>query len=291
MKKIILLLLLILPVIIVAVSFAIAGGIGRVQMYVEITAVELNELKAEEFYNEGYIQSKKGYELEAEIGKTYELEKFFTVYPEKAKFGALNFESVNSRGQDRSAAAKVSYGKIHITENMRSSDLPEIKITVKQSDKEFFNVYVRIKPDDSRFDYFGYDYDLLEQAASADDAEWKKFCGVNTRNGVLTIDKAELLIEHPNGVMPDFISLLRDGLDIAPYNLLDYAFDGWVDFAKSLSFKSGDNDLLNLIASGSDGYGIGVFDAKVLGTGVLEIEITTDWRGKGLKTAVKLEIV
>ena len=293
MKKVILLLLLILPVAIVAASFAIAGAIGRGIMYVEVEQVYLTRDAAvqAEFY-QIYRGRQNGYVLTAQVGRDYEFGKFFTVSPAKAKFADLDFPSSNP------AAVSVEDGKLRVKQNMRSSDNKEIRIDVKYGDTEFFSVYVQIEPDNGRFDYFGYDYGLLERSVS--NAKWpdpysdvkvSDSCGVNTNLGYLIIDRSR--IPGGAGVIPDIGALLRDGLDTAPYNLLYYDEGNvnWVDFANSLTVASNDEAVLRLTPTGRNGDGVDVLDAHIMSLGEVELTIKTSWLDKHFETAVRISIV
>ena len=100
MKKVILLLLLVLPVIIVAISFAIAGSIARGAMYVEIENVYITDIDSFFTYkNNGKIvywflpesDRTDQFILAGEVGEVYEFEKFITVAPARAEFSKLEF--------------------------------------------------------------------------------------------------------------------------------------------------------------------------------------------------------
>jgi|GEM_PF-5065026 len=282
MKKIILLLLLILPVLIVVASFAIAGVVGREILYVEIEDIELSD--SDGFYAEGYWLQGQRYVLpEAKAGETYELAKFFTVVPQKAKFSDLVFASGNID------AARVEDGKIHVTQNMKTSDKGEIKLSAPYGVNSSFDIYVRIVRDYDRFDYFNVNYNMLSQAISGD--YWPVFCRADTVAGYLIIEKNNI----PGGLkISNFGGLILGSLDVAPYDLLYDSFSGRPDFAKFIGFTlddPGSNEILKLTEKGQDADGVNIFDAEILGYGEAVLTIKADWKSVTLETKVRILII
>jgi len=289
MKKVILLLLLILPVAIVAASFAIAGAVGRGIMIPEIESVYLSDHDG--FYGiEGYREvAKNRYRLTAEVEGKYELGKYFAVVPEKAKFTDLKFTSSNAD------AVKVEGDKIIVMQNMRVSDGGSILIRAAYMEKEFFAVEVEINPDYDRFDHFGYIYELLEQAVSGSDwpgttVKISNSCRVNTNAGYLIIDRAKLVADT-GGAITDFGRLLRNGLDLAPFDLLYNVNPLRKGFANSLTFISGDAGILSIAAPYAGVDEINVFSASVLSEGDVDITIKTAWLGRQEEVTVKVSII
>ena len=298
MKKVILLLLLILPVIIVAVSFAIAGFVGRAQMYIEIENVYVTDLDSFFMYRENgkivywhYTGNNRDdrFVLTGEVEGKYEFEKFITVSPARAKFSDLKFVVSNP------LAVKVEGGRIHIMQNARSSDGKYVEIRVEYGEKLFLIVYVDIEIDNGRFDYFGFDYNALHLAVKAQDLEYVE---VSVADRLIRIEKQGV----PASDTIPLGEILNDGFDIAPSNLFSISFADRIGFLNKLEFE---------IKPGSIGYGKDIleikevtrhdkddptyfwkdYDAVIKGAGEVEITITADYAGSRYELKLKIIVL
>ena len=257
-------------------------------MYVEIESVGISDWDG--LMDAGYRQrgqTEDRFTIETKVGGVYDFAKFFTIVPEKAKFSELEFVYSNA------SAVKVENGKIHVLQNMRSSDRQRdgsVTIEVNYGEKQFYIIYVEIKVDRGSFDYFGFDYDMLKQGASDPVVAWSKYCAVN--NGYLIISKQDL----GGTVIPDFGRILRDGFDTAPYDLLyNQLPDGSPNpdraaLLNSLAFPDKPG-ILAITSQGQDANDINIFAAEILGTGITEITVTADWKGAAFIITINIEVV
>ena len=285
MKKVILLLLLILPVIIVAVSFAIAGFVGRAQRYIVIENVYVTDLddffeykengKIVYWYNQDNVNDR--FDLLAEVDGVYEFEKFITVSPSRANFSGLDFVISNP------SAVKIEDGKIHVMQNLRSTDGLSVEIRIEYGEKLFMIIYVKPEIDNDRFDYFGFDYNMLDRGIKEQNLEYINVTA-DRKIEITRAGTASLGYIIPLG------EILNDGFNIAPANLLG-SYEGKNDFLDSIEIKSGDNGVLKIFEVNRKGWKD--FDAEILDIcpdGV-KITVTSDYLGGGLTFEIILIVL
>lgn len=277
MKKVILLLILVLPVIIVALSMAISGYIAPIVKIVRIEGVKIN---LDGFYNEGYsFNDTDKYDLIADTGVEYELEKFLSPVPASANLSSLEYVSTNP------SAASVVNGKIKVEQNMRSSDYNNggviIDIIYDDPGKPFFTIAVNINVDPDSFDYLGFDYNRLAQGIPG--SEWSGYCEVTPGSGYLSIYRDKI-----GGTEIPLGRILRNGLDTAPYNILNADNPFRPGFINSLDFSS-DNPEIVIIPKGQEG-GLNVTDAGVLSAGKITVKIKADFLDRLHEISVNIEI-
>jgi len=267
MKKVILLFLLILPVIIVSFAFLMASVI-RTAIYPVIESVYVADKDWDKFMQEGYQEYGTGsYILYANVSDEFDLGKFFTVKSSSPnfRFANLSFSSSNPEAVE----IKPNGSKIIVHQNMRSSDKVkgdiEIKAYFGEESKPWVTVYVVIEVDATRFDYFGIDYAALRSRVAALNFDYIEVSAINQL--VITKEKAPATIALGE--------IIRDGLDIAPYDLLYNVNPNRTNFVNSLTFESGDTAKLSITSGTADG--LNVFNATALDIGEVIVTIKTTW--------------
>jgi len=278
MKKTILLFLFTLPVVIVVLVFAIAGFVGRQVMFVEITNVTMASAALDP-NGSNYLQpdDTNNFQLRVNVGDVIDLQRYLIIEPARARFSHLNIDISNP------GAVEIRGGRIHILQNMRSTDPGTgIEIAIRHDMDPFFRIFVIIATDYTRFDYFGFDYNLFfDLTRGADDAAiWRGFIWVFRDDGFIRIERNQALVNQGNRF--DYRDFFQRGINIAPRELLFFDNPDKDAFLNSLNFASGDPTILYL---GADGY------AEVRGVGEVTVTVTTNFRDRNFSLEVNIEVV
>ncbi|MCL2861127.1 MAG: hypothetical protein FWE22_01800 [Firmicutes bacterium] len=284
MKKTILLFLFILPVIIVVLVFAIAGVVGRRQMVVPVESVEINRAIFEDSpqkhspWHEQY--GTNNLILIVSPGEEIEFARYFVIYPAEASLNFSLFEISNPE-----VVQINEQGNIVVLQNMRSTDPREgIEIVVVDGATRFFSVFIIIDVDGTRFDYFGFDGDLFREGIGRD---WEEF-GLENAGDFVSIDFENQLIIERNFIPYELeyvipiAAILERGFNVAPFDLLYVINPLREQFLASLTFSSSNNNILRITG---DGF------AEVLGTGEMEIRITTNFLNSNFEIVVNIVIM
>lgn len=291
MKKTIILFLFILPVAIVLLVFAVVGFVARAAMYVEIEKVYVSSEHMRGFTDEGYEMwgESENYDrwfIRAQIGDVFEFEKFITVEPAKVGFERLEINCSNP------SAVELIDGKIHIQENMRFSDVlftdnKLIEFKLSYSNKDFMIIYIDIREDLSRFDYFAFDTDVFKKNISDSQPLWSDYIQIRESASENTVTKyLEIDAAKASSVIA-LSEILLDGIDTAPKSLLYSSSPAYEEFLNSLSISSSNSSVLRI----EQGYEAGQFNAALLTNGEIELTITTDFNGvSGEPFTIKLTI-
>ena len=281
MKKIILLLLFLLPVGIVAITFAVAGAIGREVMFVEITDVVFDEQ-----YEDNRLFAEFGsgnWQVTAQIGDVIDFERHLRLYPSNARYSYLEQALFVSNTN----AVSVVNGQIRILQNMTTVDFLNqgVEIRVQFAGNPFFTIFVDIERDNTRIDYFGFCYELFTVG--------RAWSGVYRPLG-LTSNVAEQRLEL--AVTPATLQLreaLQYGMNVAPAHLTNPGLEAthpglYTQFLNSLAFSSSDDTVLLVTDNGG-----GDVQAFVAGTAgdVVEITITSTWGLDTFTTTVRILLV
>jgi len=277
MKKTILLFLFIIPVIIVVLVVAIAGFVGRRVMFVQIQGVTVDQtiFESRQEFHEQY--GSNNLILIAEVGDEIEFLRYLVVQPAEAA-DQLNFVSSNPD------AVQVIDGRIHILQNMRSTDLATgIELQIMHGVETFFTVFVIINLDNNRFDYFGFDHGLFIEGI---EQSWIFEMGLSVNfYGRIQIEK-NYIASGLNQTIP-IGKILERGFNVAPIDLLNLADLQREEFLDSLYFSSSNSEILRIMAV--DGYG--QFDARVLDVGEVDITITANFRDARFNIVVPIVII
>lgn len=251
MKKIILILMAALPVLIVFFTALGAGAIISEIKTFPVDRIEIDYDKLETSPVQNYINLKRG--------GTLNFADYIKVYPEKARFSSLVFESKMPEVVD------VKDGVLTAKQYQRNNN--RIAIDVKTGDglKTFvtFNVQIEVPPPGEKTDIIDYiGFDLSEYMS--DKAVYRSYCSAG-ENGELIIDRR--IMDNEN-VKSKFNVL--DGLVVGPFDAFSYV-------AEALEIEDLDGVL---IENENDDY-----TYTIIGEG--EVTVTASFTDKSgtLKTA------
>ena len=164
-------------------------------------------------------------------------------------------------------------GKIYIFQKTRTSDGGEVTVKASFGGTVYFTVYVdtELIIDDERFDYFGFDYELLRRGLIGSEyADWIKE------------GERELKISAIAGEQIPLSAILYNGIDTSPHDLLYSSGNPYLEaFLGSLDFTS-NSSILTVTKDGTD------FVADITGEGNVQITITTNFRGKNYSIFVSV---
>ncbi|MCL2556386.1 MAG: hypothetical protein FWE03_05170 [Firmicutes bacterium] len=294
MKKTILLFLFILPVIIVLLILAIIGFVGRTLLVVPIERVYIDQriFDANENFHQQY--GTNNLILLANVGDIIEFMEFVIVEPRDATT-AISFDISNPD------AIAVENGRIRVLQNMRTSDpATGVELTITHGASRFFSVFIRIDTDNTRFDYFGFNFDLFERGISGENWHIDYALGIGYRQDLVWAEDIDdydyvftphLLIEKnyikedANYTLP-IGAILERGFNIAPINLLNYGTTIRKDFLASLKFSSSDTNILEIIHNAETNE----FSAKVNNAGEVYITIITNFLGVNFQIVIPIII-
>lgn len=252
MKKAVLLLVFVLPVIIVMLVFAIAGFVGRQSMYISIEGVyakDLDELANADYFDHG----QNTFEIFPNVGDVVEFASYFRVEPARANFSNIEFDISNKN------AVQIVNGKIHVLQNRRFSDEGSVKITATNTK---LTVFVSIRPDYDRFDYFGFDYNILKKNLESDFASTKEdiITEEENTNHFIEINRALIYDEDFNKSLA--ITEQERTYIIALGRILELGFDtaaeGWLfgakrtEFLQYLTIEEIDTNYLGIFVAASE---------------------------------------
>jgi len=289
MKKTILLFLFILPVIIVLLILAIVGFVGRTLLVIPIENVSIDPRIFS--YNQNFHMQgdTNNLILFANVGDSVPFMDFVIVEPMDATT-ALGFDISNP-----DAISIDENGRIVVSQNMRTSDpATGIELTLRYGEQIFFSVFIEIAIDNTRFDYFGFDFGLFGRGVSQENWHIDYALGIDYtqqlawfeyRNDYDYVDVWHILIgkdyidEAKNYTLP-IKTIVERGFNIAPTNLLNYGTTLRNDFLASLTFDSSNAQILELY----DNHAI------IHSVGEVYVTVTTSFLGVNLSIVVPIVI-
>ena len=284
MKKTILLFLFVLPVIVVFITIALAGFIGRSALVQRVNSVNFN-LSAASAADTGHTirwaATEGGYRLSPEVNANLgiDFQRFVTITPSRARFSTLRFDISNPD------AVEVRGGRIFVKQDrFRSEEEVTIRVMHPAQIDPFFTIYVRTRFNANNFEFDGlkFSHRLLGEQISGRPA-WATGVYVNANTQDFEFRRSEI------NAQTDFGRVMRAGLDIAPGPVMNDTGGGSqfrLEFLNTVRIESDCNgtriDITRLID--------GNFEAEFLATGLVTLTVSADWRNRQHEFEVVIRI-